>query len=193
MIEKILTVAIDPGLNGAIAHAYGKETPAVRTMPVKQIIVRERFRNTLDLSTIRATLRSLKTLYQPSEIRVFIERQAPRPTDGAIAGFQTGFGFGQLCGMMYGMSIPYCLVASVSWRAKLKMERTPDRFNRKADSVALAKRLFPTINLLATTKAHKPHDGMAEALLILEYGRRILEETHASEAGKIQPGDSEDY
>ena len=34
------------------------------------------------------------------------------------------------------------------------------------------KRLFPGVNLKATERCRKDHDGIAEALLIAEYGRR---------------------
>ena len=51
------------------------------------------------------------------------------------------------------------------------MEVTSD----KNTSIDLCKRLFPDINLLATPRSRKPHDGMAEALLIAEYGRRHYE------------------
>ena len=34
--------------------------------------------------------------------------------------------------------------------------------------------LFPDVSLLATPRCKKPHDGMAEALLMAEYARRKL-------------------
>ena len=42
----------------------------------------------------------------------------------------------------------------------------------KNTSIEVCKRLFPGVNLKATDRCKKDHDGMAEALLIAEYGRR---------------------
>ena len=44
----------------------------------------------------------------------------------------------------------------------------------KNTSIEVAKRLFPNVNLKATARCKKDHDGMAEALLIAEYCRRKL-------------------
>lgn len=41
----------------------------------------------------------------------------------------------------------------------------------KERSINAAKALFPLVSLLATGLSRKPHDGMADALLIAAYGR----------------------
>jgi len=42
----------------------------------------------------------------------------------------------------------------------------------KAMALLAAKRLFPSVDLTATERSKKPHDGIVDALLLAEYGRR---------------------
>jgi hypothetical protein len=44
----------------------------------------------------------------------------------------------------------------------------------KENSIEVCKKLFPQVNLLATPRCKKEHDGIAEALLMAEYTRRNL-------------------
>lgn len=41
-------------------------------------------------------------------------------------------------------------------------------------SIKKAQELFPDVSLLASDRCKRPHDGLADALLIAEYGRRRL-------------------
>ena len=45
----------------------------------------------------------------------------------------------------------------------------------KSASITVAKRLFGGVSLKRTAKCRKDCDGMADALLLAEYGRRIHE------------------
>lgn len=58
-------------------------------------------------------------------------------------------------------------VQPVAWKSYFNL--TSD----KGLSIALSKKLYPQINLLRTPRCRNEHDGMAEALLIADYGRRI--------------------
>jgi hypothetical protein len=44
----------------------------------------------------------------------------------------------------------------------------------KQRSVIAAQRLFPNVSLLPTPRCKKPSDGIADALLIAEWGRRKM-------------------
>ena len=83
---------------------------------------------------------------------------------GSAGNFGMNFGFIQ--GVLKAYSIPYELVTPQKWKKEFSC--TSD----KNTSIEVCKRLFPNVNLKATDRCKKDHDGIAEALLIAEYGRR---------------------
>ena len=59
-------------------------------------------------------------------------------------------------------------------KGKRKGQTTRGRRDTKAMSLLAAQKLFPDANLLANSRCKVPHDGIVDALLIAEYGRRTL-------------------
>ena len=83
-----------------------------------------------------------------------------------IPGYPFGMNFGFIQGVLKAYGIPYELVTPQKWKKEFSC--TSD----KNTSIEVCKRLFPDVNLKATDRCKKDHDGMAEALLLAEYGRR---------------------
>jgi hypothetical protein len=79
--------------------------------------------------------------------------------------------YGRFIGLLQGLGVPFTPVRAREWKRMMLGGRTGR--SDKTDSIRRAQELFPGISLLATPRCRKPHDGMAEALLILECGRRI--------------------
>ena len=71
-------------------------------------------------------------------------------------------------GVVSMFSIPYQEITPQKWKREFGL--TSD----KAKSAEVCRKLFPDVSLLATPRCKKPHDGMAEALLMAEYARRKL-------------------
>ena len=46
------------------------------------------------------------------------------------------------------------------------------KFNTKAAALNVAKQIFPAETWLKSERCTKPHDGMIDAALLAEYGRR---------------------
>jgi len=67
------------------------------------------------------------------------------------------------------MRIPYQLIPPQRWKKAFGLH------SDKQQSIEECVRIFPDANLLPTARCRKPSDGMAEALLIAEYGRQIIE------------------
>jgi len=95
-----------------------------------------------------------------------------RPTS-ATAMFSYGRGFGRIEGLIEAMHIPCTLVIPAEWSREMHRGTAANQ-DTKARSYEAAKRLFPDQTFLATESSYKPHDGMFEAALIAEYGRRRL-------------------
>lgn len=93
----------------------------------------------------------------------YIEKQQAMPKQGVSSTFTTGFGYGQLIGILAALRIPYHEVSPAVWKRAMGLQGKD-----KSASRALARSLFPTAEL------HRVKDhGRAEALLIAEYGRRL--------------------
>jgi hypothetical protein len=94
------------------------------------------------------------------------------PPRSARAAFSYGVGFGTICGAIRGAVYPLRLVPPSVWtrvmHAGCKLA-TED----KQRSFEACRNLFPGVNLVPPG-GRVPHDGLAEALLMAEYGRRIL-------------------
>lgn len=95
-----------------------------------------------------------------------IEHVHAMPKQGVSSTFNFGMNFGFIQGVLKAYGIPYELVTPQKWKKEFSC--TSD----KNTSIEVCKRLFPGVDLKKTERCQKDHDGMAEALLIAEYGRR---------------------
>lgn len=122
---------------------------------------------------------------------VFIEQTSPRPPNSMQSAVVQKAGECLWRGMCVAVGAPYTLVSAQRWqremfkgvtplfkltrtRAGCMGMRTKRTKDTKAMSILAAQRLFPDVSLLRTNKCKKPDHGMADALLIAEYGRRQL-------------------
>lgn len=103
---------------------------------------------------------------------VFLEKAQAMPKNGAVSMFNYGTHFGELRGMLTTLKIPHTLVTPAAWTRV--MHEGTSAGKPKERSLIAARRLFPLVKLVPEGRAKKPHDGMVDALLISEYGRRSL-------------------
>ena len=141
-------IGIDPGQSGAIAVISPYGTYAIP----------------YDTEEYLTTMRSAKDT--GLQIRAVVEHVSSMPKQGVASTFKFGTNFGWLQGALAALNIPFELVRPQKWKKEFSC--TSD----KNTSIEVARRLFPEVSLLATPRCTKPHDGMAEALLMAEYGRR---------------------
>jgi len=103
-------------------------------------------------------------------LRVFLERQQPMPKQGVISMFNLGKHYGEIRGVLIAMNISFEEVVIQRWKREFGLNgRGLKRKERKKKAVERACELFPEVRGTV-----KKHDGLAEALLIAEYGRRLL-------------------
>ena len=147
----MIYIGIDPGKNGGIAFI-------------------DTFQQSYDVYVFsEETL--LKKLYRFSKyktdsIKCVLEKVNAMPGQGVVSMFNFGQNYGFIQGVLKAYGIPYELVTPQKWKKEFSC--TSD----KNTSIEVCKRLFPNVNLKATERCKKDHDGIAEALLIAEYGRR---------------------
>ena len=97
-----------------------------------------------------------------------LEKVGAMPGQGVVSMFNFGQNVGYIKGMLEAFCIPYQEISPQRWKKEFGLS------SDKEASAEVCRKLFPNINLLATPKCKKPHDGMAEALLMAEYARRKL-------------------
>lgn len=104
---------------------------------------------------------------------VLVERVTAMPKNGVVSMFSFGQGF-MFCQVVPQMlRIPMTLVTPRVWQKALHLG-VSQKVDPKTRSLIAASRLFPDCDLRKSERCKNPHDGMVDALLIAEYGRRTL-------------------
>ena len=96
-----------------------------------------------------------------------LEKVHSMPRDGVKQAFKFGENYGFVKGTLMALKIPFQEVLPQTWKKEYSLIS-----KTKQDSIKRCKELFPNVNLLPTDRCKKESDGLAEALLICEYGRR---------------------
>lgn len=102
------------------------------------------------------------------EVVCCLEKVGAMPGQGVTSMFNFGQSVGYIKGVLESFCIPYQEITPQRWKKEFGLN------SDKRKSVEICQKLFPDVSLLATPRCKKPHDGMAEALLMAEYARRKL-------------------
>ena len=156
----MIYIGIDPGKNGGIA-VIGYENKLEQNKRKIDVYVYQDdilIKLVKDFAYFRNVLKEESICY--------LEQVHAMPKQGVSSTFNFGMNFGFIQGVLKAYGIPYELVTPQKWKKEFSC--TSD----KNTSIEVCKRLFPGVNLKATDRCKKDHDGIAEALLIAEYGRR---------------------
>ena len=147
---KTLFIGIDPGKSGGIAY-IDSEQGFAGTEPYSD-----------------KALIDLCNDARGSDVVCCLEKVGAMPGQGVVSMFSFGQSVGYIKGVLEAFRIPYQEIPPKRWKSEFGLN------SDKAASVEVCKRLFPSVSLLASPRCKKPHDGMAEALLMAEYARRNL-------------------
>jgi crossover junction endodeoxyribonuclease RuvC len=159
------TLGIDPGLDGGIAWIFPDRVEArvAPTLPASKSGKRR-----FDVTAMVAILKA-----NPIELAI-IEAVSAAPMAGRVQGTTSMFGFGRGLGLWEGilaaLAIPHLAVSPQVWKKSILAGTAKD----KPAAIAFAQGLFPGVSLLPTPRCRIPHDGLADALCLAEYGRRLL-------------------
>ena len=149
----MIYIGVDPGKNGGIA---------ILSDTIPDVTVRVFSED--ELLHICKTFR--KTFNE--DCKCVLEKVNAMPGQGVVSMFNFGQNYGFIQGVLKAYGIPYELVPPQKWKKEFSV--TSD----KNTSIEVAKRLFPGVNLKATDRCKKDHDGMAESLLLDCYAKRHM-------------------
>lgn len=98
---------------------------------------------------------------------VWVESVHAMPGQGVRSMFNFGYSAGKIEGILIANIMEYYFVRPQDWKKEFGLIGKD-----KSASIEKCKEIFGDIDLKRTARCRKEDDGMAEALLIAEYGRR---------------------
>lgn len=155
-----MIIGIDPGLSGGIAYISPTGGHDARPMPLAG--------NEIDGHEIAAQIKAV----MPDV--VILEKVHAMPKQGVSSTFKFGMGYGIVIGVCEALGIPYRLVTPKAWKKTVLAGTKKD----KDAAISFVRRAYPSIDLTPGRK-RVPHDGMADAICIAEYGRQLMNEVAA--------------
>lgn len=161
-------LAIDAGWGGAVAYLVPKTKTriiAVEDCPGDSLGILE-------------FLRGLESEYGSQDWLVLIEANSPSPQFGARGNFGLGLNIGCWETALTAVGFTYRNVSPLTWRKLVSSERSRTKRGkkgRKEKAWRFARRNFPQFSDLLgddPPNPRSPKQGRADALCILEFGRR---------------------
>lgn len=125
-------------------------------------------------------------IFAHKDAKIYMEKVNPFAGMGSASSTRMAVSIGRLEGILIGMGFqlpPEQYISPTTWQKEIWQERdrvmrkNPDKKTKqgntdtKKTSLNAAQRLFPTVNFIPRGKK-TPHDGLFDAALIAEYGRR---------------------
>lgn len=97
-----------------------------------------------------------------------VEKVGVHTGEGGLGAFSFGKSAGFIEGVLQANKISYQLVIPQTWKKEFGLS------GKKESSIEVCRRLFPAVSLFPTSRHKKPHDGIAEALLMAEFAKRRM-------------------
>ncbi|MGZ3687333.1 MAG: hypothetical protein ACXWPM_06775 [Bdellovibrionota bacterium] len=104
-------------------------------------------------------------------IFTYMEKVHAMPHQGVVSMFSFGVSYGTLLGHLASFRMPFRLVPPQEWQ-KVVHQDVDSKLPGKLRSAMASKQLFPNEDLRADARKKINHDGIVDALLIAEFGRR---------------------
>ena len=147
-------IGIDPGRNGGVAFiGAGGICHGAYPLPFVG--------DELDVQELISWISN----WQYSGCRVAIEHVGARPGQGVSSMFKFGFGVGTLHGLFRAIGIPLITVTPQKWQKVSGGLNGGD----KSKTAEWAARAFPGVELKASSRCQKPHEGIVDALGIANW------------------------
>lgn len=152
----MLYIAIDPGLNGGIAHGWnGQEIEAVK-MPV----IKNGGKKTIDAQGLVELIQSITFKHRVAcgKTLTAVEKVHAMPGQGVTSMFNFGYGCGLIEGILAAKFLPYEPIRPQTWQTVLG---GIDKSLGKKRSIVYCQQKHPQLGKLT--------DGQADAVAMLDY------------------------
>jgi hypothetical protein len=162
----MLHIGVDPGKQGAIAGVW--EDGRVAFALAMPLVTSTKRRDEYDVSAIVDLLRD-----REASAFVTVELIGPIPPTikaGGLAQYQRGVSRGGWEWMLTALRVPFELVRPQEWQSEMLAGASAG--DTKQAALIVARRLWPMQDFRASARCRVAHDGIVDALLLAEYGRR---------------------
>lgn len=156
-------IGIDPGQNGGLAYLSPTKVVAVPMPKLSQEGAKDAG-TPIDWAEVHRLLTSWKAWTCNA---VTVEKSHAMPAQGVSSVFKFGSNYGGLLACLGAIHTDYRLVVPRTWK---KVVLGEDYEHDKEGTISFVKHHHPSLNLLATARSKKAHDGMADAVAIAHYG-----------------------
>ncbi len=169
----MIAIGIDSGLDGGVAVIWGNGDVDLFATPTVSIVKNGKERRDYDGPSMAAVLRSVYNSDCGLLAKVAIEQVHAMPKQGVTSAFTFGMGYGKWLGIIAALGMSHDRIEPARWKKSIM-----DGMGREKEAAILrAQQLFPKHAHLLEPKrgerTKKEVEGMAEALLIAEYRRRL--------------------
>lgn len=155
-------IGIDPGLQGGIAIIYPDKIETSSMPTISQ--GKKKIYNHLALTKFFFPFEGIVECF------AILEEQHSFPKQGVVSTCSICYGFGALKQCLVDFAIPHEVISAKDWQKEFGISGR--KGNTKAQALRVCQGLFPDLNLLATERSKKAHEGIVDAVLIAEYARR---------------------
>lgn len=165
----MVIMGIDPGLNGGVAFVTDAGNLLhYQRMPTKPVLKdgkRDGSKRIIDIAQVAAMV----ARFEPTQ--VYVEQVHAMPAQGVTSTFTFGMMYGMILGLSYALEalMETRLVTPQRWQGFLYGKGYRQELEPKARALAKFSELWPGL-----VEENVTHDGVVDALLIAEYGRRQL-------------------
>lgn len=157
----MIYLGFDPGLSGGWAAIPDQGPVKAGIMPVSG--------DQIDARALGIFVWG-EVLKHDSAVVACVELVGAMPKQGLSSTFKFGKGYGTILGVLGALGVRTELVTPQKWKSVVLAGTAKD----KDAAIAWCRRAYPSVNLLATERSRVPHDGIADAVAICEYGRRTF-------------------
>jgi crossover junction endodeoxyribonuclease RuvC len=158
-------VGIDPGLSGGFC---------IMTLSTKSLLHEDIVFEFFPTIASEPDFQKLTYIFSCLlDCHAVLEKVAARPGQGVCSMFKFGRVYGALQALLAAHQIPSFEVTPQKWQAEMLegipvIQKTSGKKDTKKMALLAAQKLFPSLTI------PKKHDGLVDALLIAEWGRRKL-------------------
>lgn len=163
-------IGIDPGLKGGIGLVSASALLLLRVSPLPiRVPVLTGGPTRVDGVALKRIIDEMLAVAMVAGASAppvcVLEEVHAAPKQGVVSMFNFGMSYGIVIGVLESAKIPIVTARPSVWKSAMGLSSI------KSDSLALAAKLWPAH---ATTFSLKKNDGLAEAALLAEFGRRRL-------------------
>ncbi|KAB0668962.1 Holliday junction endonuclease [Oryzomonas sagensis] len=149
----MIILGIDPGIKGGVAWCWDNgESVKSHPMPATRKQLYQLLRDNLAGAKLKAVVESVHSM----------------PKQGVASTFKFGKGYGEVLGILTALGAEIIEPTPQAWK-KVVLAGTD---KSKDAAIQVAENLYPEINLVPKG-CRKPHDGMADAVCLMHYGRTL--------------------